>query len=154
MGQLRSAFLAEHASVADAGIDVKSAFHTGRAFLDLPHTCRFIVLGEYQFKAGEEYADHIFDAQVDSPNGHAAAKLKTAPSSVKKDSLLRDSRGNPDNFTATLFAFAVQFEAQEFGRHYVTVTLDGEGLIVLHYDVMEFPGDGAIPSDIGSITSP
>jgi hypothetical protein len=150
MGQLRSAFLARAVSVADAGIDIKSAFITGCSLANVPGVCEFSVVGEYQFKSGEELTDHTFDAQVDSPTSGPSSNSRTIPNYVLRDSLIPDSGSDSDNFTAAIFAVRVRVEAQQFGRHYVALTLDGESLTVLYYDVRQMPS-GAIPDDLSSL---
>jgi hypothetical protein len=38
------------------------------------------------------------------------------------------------------------------GRYYVALTLDGQSLTVLYYDVKQMPGGGAVPDDVSSLS--
>lgn len=151
MGHLRSAFMADEVSTREVGLDITAAFAEGKLCPRLPQFCTFVIVGEYQFEPGDELTDHIFDARIHKPDGTPVARLQTVATEMKAHALVRDSRGNPENFTGTMIVLRVGFEAQEFGRHQVTLTLDGEPLTAMGYDVVEYPGGGFVPDDARGI---
>jgi hypothetical protein len=113
----------------------------------LPAVRTCVVVGEYQFDRAEEFAEHIFDAEGSTPSGTPAAGWQTVAGEVRPATIASDG----DILVGVVFSVRVTFEAQELGKHTIALTLDGNRIAELPYDIVRALG-GPAPDDASSLS--